>query len=104
MHSNTHLGISLAAMVHVAAATPNLTYDCDTHYPWTLHDIIKGGKLQFDEGCIKVPEGPGLGVEIDQNALKEFHNFYLAQNLRDREDTDEMRRYIPDYERVVPRW
>ncbi len=104
MHSNTHLGISLAAMVHVAAATPNLTYDCDTHYPWTLHDIIKGGKLQFDEGCIKVPEGPGLGVEIDQDALKEFHNFYLAQNLRDREDTDEMRKYIPDYERVVPRW
>jgi glucarate dehydratase len=54
MHSNTHLGISLAAMVHVAAATPNLTYDCDTHYPWTAHDIIKGGKLPFDKGSIKV--------------------------------------------------
>src|SRR6185312_448329 len=34
MHSNSHLGISLAAMVHVAAATPALTYACDTHYPW----------------------------------------------------------------------
>ncbi len=104
MHSNTHLGISLAAMVHVAAATPNLTYDCDTHYPWTLHDIIKGGKLKIDNGRIQVPEGPGLGVEIDPIALAEFHEFYLAQNLRDREDTDEMRKYIPDYERVVPRW
>lgn len=29
MHSNSHLGISLAAMTHLAAATPNLTYDCD---------------------------------------------------------------------------
>jgi len=104
MHSNTHLGISLAAMVHVAAATPNLTYDCDTHYPWTSHDIIKGGKLQFHKGSIKVPTGPGLGVEIDYDALEEFHGLYLAQNLRDREDTDEMRKYIPDYERIVPRW
>lgn len=104
MHSNTHLGISLAAMVHVAAATPNLTYDCDTHYPWTANDIIKGGKLRFDEGSMEVPSGPGLGVEIDPDALAEFHALYLAQNLRDREDTDEMRRYIPDYERIVPRW
>ncbi|PRC46626.1 glucarate dehydratase, partial [Mycobacterium sp. ITM-2017-0098] len=29
MHSNSHLGISLAAMVHLAGATPNLTYACD---------------------------------------------------------------------------
>jgi glucarate dehydratase len=34
MHSNSHLGISLAAMVHLAAASPNLTYACDTHWPW----------------------------------------------------------------------
>jgi glucarate dehydratase len=104
MHSNTHLGISLAAMVHVAAATTNLTYDCDTHYPWTQNDIIKGGKLAIKDGAIEVPKGPGLGVDIDPDALAEFHSFYLAQNLRDREDTDEMRRYIPDYQRVVPRW
>ncbi len=104
MHSNTHLGISLAAMVHVAAATTNLTYDCDTHYPWTQNDIIKGGKLTIENGSIEVPKGPGLGVEIDADVLAEFHDFYVSQNLRDREDTDEMRRYIPNYERVVPRW
>ena len=34
MHSNSHLGVSLMAMAHVAAATPHLTYACDTHYPW----------------------------------------------------------------------
>ena len=34
MHSNTHLGISLAAMTHVAATVPNLDYACDRHYPW----------------------------------------------------------------------
>lgn len=104
MHSNTHLGISLAVMVPVAAATPNLTYDCDTHYPWTGHDVIKGGKLHFDKGSLKVPAGPGLGVEIDHDAMADFHDLYLSQNLRDREDTDEMLKYIPDYKRVVPRW
>ena len=31
MHSNSHLGISLIAMVHMAAAIPNITYDLDTH-------------------------------------------------------------------------
>ncbi|MBA3414505.1 MAG: glucarate dehydratase, partial [Chloroflexia bacterium] len=34
MHSNSHLGLSLLAMVHLAAATPHLTYASDTHYPW----------------------------------------------------------------------
>jgi glucarate dehydratase len=34
MHSNSHLGVSLMAMAHAAAAAPYLTYACDTHYPW----------------------------------------------------------------------
>ncbi|MEO7399257.1 MAG: enolase C-terminal domain-like protein, partial [Polaromonas sp.] len=44
MHSNSHLGISLMAMTHVAAAIPNLTYACDTHYPWQEEEVIKGGR------------------------------------------------------------
>ncbi len=48
-------------MVHLAAATSNLTYDCDTHYPWQTDEIIEGGKLQFRNGALEVPEGPGLG-------------------------------------------
>lgn len=104
MHSNTHLGISLAAMTHVAAATPNLTYDCDTHYAWTNHDVIAGGKWTFKEGRLPVPEGPGLGVSLDRTALAELHESYLAQSQVDRNDTEEIKRYIPDYVRQVPRW
>lgn len=104
MHSNTHLGISLAAMIHVAAATPNLSYDCDTHYPWTNHDVVKGGKLRFEGGALPVPDAPGLGVELDRDALAELHGFYLAQATVDRNDTEEILRYIPDYVRKVPRW
>jgi len=104
MHSNTHLGISLAAMTHVAAATPNLTYDCDTHYSWTRHDVIKGGKWQFKDGALDVPTAPGLGVELDRQAVDELHALYIEVGLKDREDTDEIRKYIPDFVRQVPKW
>ncbi len=104
MHSNSHLGISLAAMCHVAAATPNLTYDCDTHYPWCKHEIVKGGRRVFKDGCLDVPEGDGLGVELDTDAVAELHDLYNSAQVQDRDDTDEMLKYIPDYVRVVPRW
>ncbi len=104
MHSNSHLGISLAAMTHLAAATPNLTYDCDTHYPWIETDIIEGGKMQFQDGTLTPPAGPGLGVALDRTAVDRLHQLYLETGIDDRDDTATMRRYIPDYERRVPRW
>ncbi|MEL6522839.1 MAG: enolase C-terminal domain-like protein [Pseudomonadota bacterium] len=104
MHSNTHLGISLAAMTHVAAATPGLTYDCDTHYPWAHQDVITGGKWQFNEGMLDVPKGPGLGVSLDRDAVAELHEDYNRLTQLDRNDTEEIKRYIPDYVRQVPRW
>ena len=51
MHSNSHMGISLAAMTHVAATIPNLAYACDTHYPWQVEEVIEGGKLRFEDGA-----------------------------------------------------
>ena len=45
MHSNSHIGISLAAMTHLAAAVPNLTYAVDTHYPWQSEEVIVGGRF-----------------------------------------------------------
>lgn len=104
MHSNSHLGISLAGMCHVAAATPNLTYDCDTHYPWSTKEIVKGGRPTFVNGTLQVPEGPGLGVELDHEAVAELHDLYNRAMVLDRDDTDEMLKYVPDYVRKVPRW
>jgi glucarate dehydratase len=72
MHSNSHLGISLAAMVHLAAATPELTYACDTHWPWKSpdEDVIEPGVLAFRDGSVAVPTGPGLGVTVDDAHLR----------------------------------
>lgn len=104
MHSNSHLGISLAAMCHVAAATPNLSYACDTHYPWSSKEIIEGGRPVFKDGTLQVSERPGLGVTLDRDAVAELHDVYNKAMVHDRDDTDEMLKYVPDYVRKVPRW
>lgn len=104
MHSNSHLGISLAAMTHLAAATPHLTYACDTHWPWKTEEVVEPGVLAFTDGSVQVPKGPGLGVELDRDALARLHEQYLGCGLRNRDDTGYMRRTVPGYEKKSPRW
>lgn len=109
MHSNSHLGISLAAMVQVAAATPHLTYACDTHWPWLKHgemaeDVIVPGVLEFRDGGVDVPTGPGLGVELDDDALARAHENYVRCGLTKRDDVTYMRRFEPSFEPNIARW
>ncbi|MFD7923130.1 glucarate dehydratase family protein [Streptomyces sp. NPDC059740] len=104
MHSNSHLGVSLAAMVHLAAATPDLTYACDTHWPWKWEEVVQPGALTFENGAVAVPGGPGLGVELDRDALARLHEQYLTCGLRDRDDTGYMQRIDPGYRKLTPRW
>jgi glucarate dehydratase len=104
MHSNSHLGISLAAMVHLAGATPNLTYACDTHWPWKTEDVVKPGVLKIVDGAVAVPTTPGLGVEIDEDALAALHQQYLDCGVRDRDDTGYMKSVDPTFENTCPRW
>ena len=106
MHSNSHLGISLAAMTHLAAATPNLDYACDTHWPWKdpAEDVVVPGVLRFVDGAVAVPTTPGLGVELDRDALARLREQYLGCGLRERDDTGYMRRFEPSYEARSPRW
>jgi glucarate dehydratase len=97
MHSNSHAGISLMAMAHLAAATPNLTYAVDTHYPWQREEVIVGGRATIEDGNIRLPDGPGLGVELDRAALDRLHQQYVASGLTERDDQTEMRKYRPEF-------
>lgn len=104
MHSNSHLGISLMAMTHVAAAIPNLSYACDTHYPWQEEDVVAGGRIRFEGGAVAVPRAPGLGVTLDRSALARLHEQYLACGIRQRDDLTQMRKYDPAFSGVSPRF
>lgn len=106
MHSNSHLGISLMAMTHVAAAVPNLSYACDTHYPWQEADeeVIKGGKLPIRNGCVAITDAPGLGVELDYDQLAKLNDQYLTCGIRQRDDVRQMQKYDPDWKALKPRF
>ncbi|MFK0280021.1 glucarate dehydratase family protein [Streptomyces sp. NPDC090499] len=106
MHSNTHLGISLAAMTHVAATVPGLHHACDSHYPWQSEDVLTE-RLAFDGGRITVSDAPGLGVELDREQLRRLHRRWLEDDgtLRDRDDAAAMRAAEPGWTTpAVPRW
>ena len=104
MHSNSHLGISLAAMVHLGAAIPNFKYALDTHYPWQSDEIIIGGRFKFEEGQVAVPKSAGLGVELDRGALAKLHQNYLACGLTKRNDEIEMQKVQPAWTFKATRW
>ncbi|RPE44030.1 glucarate dehydratase [Streptomyces sp. Ag109_O5-1] len=106
MHSNTHLGISLAAMTHVAATVPDLHHACDSHYPWQSEDVLTE-RLTFDAGRVTVSDKPGLGVELDHERLRRLHRRWLDDDgtLRDRDDAAAMRVAEPGWTTpAVPRW
>ncbi|MFD8724471.1 glucarate dehydratase family protein [Streptomyces sp. NPDC059629] len=106
MHSNTHLGISLAAMTHVAATVPDLHHACDSHYPWQSEDVLTE-RLTFDAGRVTVCDEPGLGVELDHERLRRLHRRWLDDDgtLRDRDDAAAMRVAEPGWTTpAVPRW
>lgn len=104
MHSNSHLGISLAAMVHLGAALPRLPYALDTHYPWQSEEVITGGRFAFEEGAVAVPSEPGLGVELDRASLAKLHQNYLNCGLTKRDDEIEMQKVVPGWKFKDVRW
>src|SRR5262249_40906663 len=107
MHSNSHLGISLMAMAHAAAAAPHLTYACDTHYPWQADEdeVVVGGRVPIVGGAVRLTDAPGLGVDLDEDRLARGRERYARCEFRNRDDEAEMRKHVdPTWKRIVPRW
>ena len=76
VHSSGELGIQLASMLHLGAALPNMSFAADAHYHHLTDDIIVGGKMQYVDGEIALPKGPGLGVEVDRDKLAHYADHY----------------------------
>jgi glucarate dehydratase len=76
VHSSGELGVQLATMLHLGAVIPNLTFAADAHYHHLTDDVIEGGLMKYEGGRIRVPEGPGLGVRLDREKVREYAELY----------------------------
>ena len=96
-HSNNHFDISLAMFTQVAAAAPGRITAIDTHWIWQDGQYLTREPLQIVEGKVAVPQKPGLGVELDWDALAKAHALYLEKGLGARDDAIAMRFLFPDW-------
>ncbi|MDH2244803.1 glucarate dehydratase [Pseudomonas sp. GD03855] len=96
-HSNNHFDVSLAMFTHVAAAAPGRVTAIDTHWIWQDGQHLTREPLKIVGGKVAVPQKPGLGVELDWDALRKAHALYKEKGLGARDDAVAMQYLIPDW-------
>ena len=97
-HSNNHFDISLAMFTHVGAAAPGKPTAIDTHWIWQEgNQRLTKEPLHIVNGKIKVPEKPGLGVEIDMDQIHRAHELHKKLPTGARNDAAAMQYLIPGW-------
>ena len=96
-HSNNHFDISLAMFTHVAAAAPGKVTAIDTHWIWQDGQALTKEPLKILGGKITVPDRPGLGIEIDRDAIEAAHQLHKQHGLGARDDAIAMQFLIPGW-------
>jgi glucarate dehydratase len=96
-HSNNHFDISLAMFTHVGAAAPGKVTAIDTHWIWQDGQALTKEPLPIEGGRIAVPDRPGLGIEIDRQAIEAAHALYNQHGLGARDDAIAMQFLIPGW-------
>ncbi|MBS1694652.1 MAG: glucarate dehydratase [Actinobacteria bacterium] len=96
-HSNNHFDVSLAMFTHVAAAAPGDITAIDTHWIWQDGQRITTAPYEITDGCLTVPDKPGLGLELDAEAVGAAHELYLKHGLGIRDDAVAMQYLIPGW-------
>src|SRR3546814_4082894 len=64
--------IGTAAALHVYATLPTMPFGCELLGPWVLADTLTQTQLEIKDFEIRLPSGPGLGVDIDPDKLRHF--------------------------------
>ena len=96
-HSNNHFDISLAMFTHAAAAAPGNITAIDTHWIWQDGQYLTKNPLKIVGGKVKVPERPGLGIDIDIEAIKKASELYYEEKLDNRDDSIAMQFLVPGW-------
>ncbi len=96
-HSNNHFDVSLAMFTHCAAAAPGRVTAIDTHWIWQDGQHLTRAPLRIEGGKVRVPDRPGLGVELDMAAVERAHALYRQHGLGARDDATAMQYLIPGW-------
>jgi glucarate dehydratase len=96
-HSNNHFDISLAMFTHVGAAAPGPITALDTHWIWQDGQALTREPLRIEKGAVALPDAPGLGVQLDEDALAAAHVRYLEHGLGARDDAVAMQYLVPGW-------
>jgi glucarate dehydratase len=96
-HSNNHFDISLAMFTQCAAAAPGKVTAIDTHWIWQDGQFLTKAPLQIKDGYVDVPTQPGLGIEVDMDAVMRAHALYQQHGLGARDDAIAMQYLIPGW-------
>ncbi|WP_199832335.1 enolase C-terminal domain-like protein [Streptomyces pactum] len=96
-HSNNHFDVSLAMFTHVAAAAPGEITAIDTHWIWQDGQRLTRDPLTISDGLLRVPDAPGLGVELDEEQVAAAHELYEREGLGARDDAVAMRYLVPGW-------
>jgi glucarate dehydratase len=75
-HSSNELGVSLAAMMQIIAASPHIVHPSQTIVGLLADDVITE-PFRFRKGAVELPKKPGLGVELDRNKLDKYSKLYV---------------------------
>jgi glucarate dehydratase len=96
-HSNNHFDISLAMFTQCAAAAPGKVTAIDTHWIWQDGQFLTKDPLQIKGGYVDVPAQPGLGIEVDMDAVMKANQLYQQHGLGARDDAIAMQYLIPGW-------
>jgi len=70
-------GICTAAYLQVSAATAWIREPAQSLFRWQVGDVIEGGPFRQTGNTVRVPDGPGLGVTLDRQALDRWHRHFV---------------------------
>jgi glucarate dehydratase len=71
------LGIMTAAYLHVVAARQWIKEPSQSLFAWQVGDVVKGGPFRQVSNVVPVPEGAGLGVELDPESMRRWAKHFI---------------------------